>query len=358
MTVQYIFRTITCLLGAYAAGWILTFPGRIFAHVAVRVFQRSGDSFVINHIGSIVVFITSIALAPIARNALLRIVLRAYPIRDDRRRAPTFWILHAASCVTIVSQIALIFADNRRLSWGGWFAIGVNIWIWHQAAEIAGQLHQSGGAAPFAVFLRRFGSFADRSLLAGVLQALGTNLWLAVLVDPKGSGGTFDPFVIAFSGLGRRPNGSCFQQADYSDWEEPISRLIASAGLIVFDATNWSKSLQLEADLITRANAWSKVVVLLKRDAKTPKHVRRGRIVYYETSWLRAVPRVLFGLPATAMAVGLPLALLVTITVPQVAFLSVALAVFSAWILLFIRPVASQASVIRMRAAFEETRVA
>lgn len=148
----------------------------------------------------------------------------------------------------------------------------------------------------FLLYLRRFSSFADRTVVAEVLRAAPEGVPVVFIASPRGQVRNWDPFVWAFAGLRlRRPLRRLPVQLRTSDegWEQAIGRLISKASGVVFDLTESSASIEKEKRLVTQGKHPEGAIWLVGRGSRSSDDlakttgvlIDRGRVVAYRRRW-------------------------------------------------------------------------
>jgi hypothetical protein len=177
---------------------------------------------------------------------------------------------------------------------------------------------------PFVLYLRRFSTFSDRSVMNDVLRACPYEKPLVFLIPTRGAIRDWNPFQIGLAGLRiRNPFKSlpiCVR-ADDATWQKAARKLIDAAEVIVLDASEGSDSIAAETKLIESLEMWHKTVVLRAGQArpadsaeKEPVSSRSAQLIHYERNWRRAIARLIIGpwasmFPAIVLAsVGLVMA--------------------------------------------------
>jgi len=179
---------------------------------------------------------------------------------------------------------------------------------------------------PYCLFLRRFNSFADFSLFAGLLRARARGLRLLALMPTsempmaKSKGGNWNPLTIGYAGLSLtwpRRSIPIFIQATDESWQATVKALVRGAAYIVMDESEQSPSIRHEFDILrseSRAASTLLVAHCAHRFAEAspageylPQDIRRFR---YRTSRIRGLAATIPGLVLCSAAVWSGLALL------------------------------------------------
>jgi hypothetical protein len=213
------------------------------------------------------------------------------PIEDDRPNARLGpWFERAApEEVRIAGAIAvMVFA-----------ACAVIPFLWRHARPKA-FLNQS-----FVLYLRRFSTFSDRSVMNEMLRACPHGKPLVFLTPTRSAVRDWNPFQIGLAGLRiRNPIRSMPipVRADDAFWQSAARELIQAAETLVLDASEGSAAIDIETELIKSSNGWDKTV-LLRIGAVTPadgieKEPLAGGsvgVIRYKRNWWRAIPRLILG---------------------------------------------------------------
>ena len=129
---------------------------------------------------------------------------------------------------------------------------------------------------PFVLFLRRFSSFADRSLVVDMIKSMPRDVRLVFIASRADHARNWDPFVWALGGLRLfRPFKNLPIQIRTSDeaWIENVGELVRRARAIVVDLSARSPSIEVEQRLIDEKGARERVLVLAEeRDATRMRH--------------------------------------------------------------------------------------
>ena len=151
--------------------------------------------------------------------------------------------------------------------------------------------------SPYILFLRRFSSFADRSVLSALLSSLPPGLRTVFLAPHSEAIANFSPVVIAFSGIRlRRPFRSCPISLSARDveWEDEIEDLVRASSCVVVDASEDSPAMRREVALVRRLLPADRVLWLSDLAATHPvaQTGASDRVVHYRRSWRAAMPRI------------------------------------------------------------------
>ena len=272
-----------------------------------------------------------------------RFSLRVVPVRFGTRvqtRALVLGVL-ALLLLTVFSWVAVFSPSedvSSNASHGFWFqssapeevriAGAIAVMVFAACAVIPFLWRHARPTAfldyPFVLYLRRFSTCADRSVMNEVLRANASGKPIVFLTPTRGAIRDWNPFQIGFAGLRlRKPVGSLPipVRTDDVSWQSAARELIQAAQTIVLDASEGSASILAEAQLIGSLNKWHKTVVLRtgqeKPDDSTEKEFLASRpveVIHYERNWRRAMPRLLLG-PVVSIIPAMWLAALITIVV-------------------------------------------
>jgi hypothetical protein len=170
---------------------------------------------------------------------------------------------------------------------------------------------------PFVLFLRRFSTFADRTVVALILRQAKAGVPVVFLTPTRSRPRDWDPFLVGFAGLKfLRPLGSVpmVLRARDDDWQRGANELVDRAQTILVDTSKESAALRTEAEMIDRAGRWSDTVCL-RNTAYTPGSGQdpldafgTARCIDYSKSWRRALPRL-----AVSLALVILTALLIAV---------------------------------------------
>jgi uncharacterized RDD family membrane protein YckC len=175
---------------------------------------------------------------------------------------------------------------------------------------------------PFVLFLRRFSSFSDRSILGALLASRPTGYRMAFLAPLTETAANFSPMVVAFSGTNlRRPISSCpiVIQAMNAEWEDRVEDLARAAACVVIDTSHRSPAIEREIEIVVSAKEPDKVLWLLDESSDEKGQLpissdggrMQHRVIRYQRSWKAALPRIvmeLFVLGIVVLGIGASLA--------------------------------------------------
>lgn len=170
---------------------------------------------------------------------------------------------------------------------------------WHSRMLILSRARQDIGKG-FVLFLRRFNSFADKSIIDSLLKCVPRGWPALFLVSPKDAAATWDPYVVGLAGLTfTRPleNTPQILSAPLDNWKNIMLTLITESKCIVIDATERSESMDYELNSIIDAGQQKKTVLLI--DASMQPNMRYilpnsfDRIIRYHKEWQLSTSRII-----------------------------------------------------------------
>jgi hypothetical protein len=201
------------------------------------------------------------------------------------------------------SALYKILQFMSALFW--WFGFAIPIfqrhWTPHKSLE-----------RPFVLFLRRFSTYADRSVNNALLKVSPAGKPVAFLTATQSRAKDWNPFQVGFSGIKlKRPFRSMpiILRSNNENWKKAALELIRKSEEIVMDLSEGSGAIQTEIDMIDQAGRWSDTIILMaqeKAEGEEPELIKRfaekgATIINYTKSWWKAIPRLLFGLPAAGL---------------------------------------------------------
>jgi hypothetical protein len=167
---------------------------------------------------------------------------------------------------------------------------------------------------PFVLFLRRFSTLPDRTVIALILKQATYNAPIVFLVPTHSRPGDWDPFLVGFAGLKLlHPWASApiIVRAPDNAWQEAAYELIRRAQMILLDTSETSSALHAEAEMINRAGRWPDTVCLRHSVPNTSADKARiggppgVRIIEYKKSWIRALPKMVVGLGIVFISISI-----------------------------------------------------
>jgi hypothetical protein len=241
-----------------------------------------------------------------------RFLLRAVPpplFGWARRRQVA--IIAVALCVALGFLIlaGLLFASLRPADSNQTGYLGLAAILWATGAVYPLLLRHRRPRAfldrPFVLFLRRFSTFADRTVIALVLRQAKAGVPVVFLTPTHSRPKDWDPFVVGFAGLKLlHPMRSVpmVLRARDEDWQRAAQELIGRAQTVLVDASEGSAALGIEAEMIEKAGRWPDTVCLRHispgdESGQGSPAFRNARCISYSKSWTRALPRLALTLP-------------------------------------------------------------
>jgi len=217
---------------------------------------------------------------------------------------------------------------------------------------------------PFVLFLRRFSTFSDRTVIALILRQAKAGVPVVFLTPTHSKPRDWDLFLVGFAGLKLlHPLRSVpmVLRARDDDWQRAADELIGRAQTILVDISEASAALRIEAEMIEKTGRWSDTVCL-RRTAPTSGSGQdplgafsNARCVDYSKSWTRALPRLAISLPITLLAalVAAQQTSTLAVSLPAVIWASLVALVFVAVALvsysIFWRPAVSRNAKIELK---------
>jgi len=289
----------------------------------VRIATFAPPSGVLFMCVSVAVALASGALGlPVAR-----FLLRVRPVRladEVQRRSTWIGVLFIVALLFATYSLLGLDANEGRGFAGMWFDAAAPIEVkWAGVSAIV--LFAMGATLPFllrhlqprrfrqrpfVLFLRRFSTFSDGSVMNELLRRCPSGKPLVFLVPTRSAARDWNPFQIGFAGLRLlSPFRSLPVAVSATDaaWKAAAKELVASAETIVLDGSFGSESIAYEVDMLQTLGAVDKTVVLMlandgKNSADRPAASlqQTATFITYRKSWLRALPRLFLGIPTSA----------------------------------------------------------
>jgi len=207
----------------------------------------------------------------------------------------------------------------------------------------------------FVLFLRRFGKSGDRLVGSAIRHAAPEKAALAFLVGKRNTGESWDPFLVGFDGLGSGSDASSvplYLEADDREWIDRVRDLVVRADAVVFDATDWSPAMDIEAKLLQESDVAAKTIVLARKGKAGPETgVPRRSAIAYSRSWRAASNRIVLGFVATVL---LPLVIHAAAVSRQDPEPVLAIPCVALWVWLFVRPLMDKQSAAALKAELWE----
>lgn len=291
--------------------WVLSLPGTIPLLALVDSGRRAGEMTLLSTIGVWVIAASCSSIGFLLATPFARLALRMWPADPFRiaavRRVMVLAVagtgaLTAAGYLLITIVGVTRYASQYvaepyygdltyerelqhaivRCGWGGALFGVFFIFCW---------AHVRAGAMvnqPFTLFLRRFSTFADRSLVVDLMKSMPGGVRLVFIASRADHAGNWDPFVWAFGGLRLfRPLRNLPLQVRTSDdtWIETVRQLVQRAQCIVLDVSASSPSITIEKQLIQQNEADGRVVLLEQATGARPVASDSRAIRYSPTLW-------------------------------------------------------------------------
>ncbi len=164
---------------------------------------------------------------------------------------------------------------------------------------------------PFVLFLRRFSTFSDRTVIALILRNAKAGMPVVFLTPTHSRPKDWDPFIVGLAGLKLvHPLRSVpiVLRARDDDWQRAADELIGRAQTILVDTSEGSGALGTEAEMIEKAGRWPNTVCLkhtslaARRRQDSLDAFSNARCIDYSKSWTRALPRLAISLPIALFA--------------------------------------------------------
>ena len=234
-----------------------------------------------------------------------RLALRVWPVEPFGVRTARFWVIVVLGVICLIplgaffattligffnySTLAIhgSYTGESELQHAivrfGWSSVLIGVFCFFFWAHIRAARILVG---PFALFLRRFSTFADRSLVSDVIKSMPSGVRLVFIASRADHARNWNPFVWAFGGLRLfRPLKNLPIQVKTTDeaWIETVGKLVSRAGCIIVDLSATSPSIEVEMRLIARNGALDRLVVLADEQSMInapPDDILRSAIAY------------------------------------------------------------------------------
>lgn len=144
---------------------------------------------------------------------------------------------------------------------------------------------------PFALFLRRFSSFADRSLITDVIKSMPAGMPLVFVASRSDQARNWDPFLWSFGGLRLwKPWRNLPIQIKTTDaeWQPTVERLLGRARCVVIDVSEESPGVAIEREMIEKVVPNQRVVALksASSSSRLGPFLSSCNVVDYSSSFL------------------------------------------------------------------------
>jgi len=258
---------------------------------------------------------------------MARFLLRVRPVRladEVQRRSIWIGVLFVLALLSSAYSLLGLDANEGKGFAGMWFDASAPIEVkWAGVSAIV--LFAIGATLPFllrhlkplgfrrrpfVLFLRRFSTFSDRSVMNELLRRCPRGKPVVFLVPTGSAARDWNPFQIGFAGLRLlSPFRSLPVAVSATDasWKAAAKELVAAAETIVLDGSFGSDSIAYEIDMLQTLGAADRTIVLMLtgsgEHAAGPIAAplrQAATFIAYRKSWLRALPRLLLGIPASA----------------------------------------------------------
>lgn len=340
-TVVTLLLLATVLVMAYAAAALIWMTGLPLLSAALSA------GFIFAAAAGLVLALGSLLGAAIMGVGAVRTLSRMLPLGVSGT-PPRTWQKLAAFSVTGIMVFVLFFlqlaidlrkgtpTDDTLFAW----PVVATLIVFVCTILIVRNQHRRVATRPagsFILFLRRFSSYSDRVVLGECLKACPPAVPLVLLVPSTPRIRDWNPVSLAFSGLRlRSPLRSLpvFYRAEDAAWEDTARQLIHQADRIVFDTSDASGSIGLEASMITEANRWPRVVALIEAggsDGRNELTSRAGTAVRYSRTWRMGA--LLLGLLVAGTTTGGVITLIENLGAPNDVIRPLG---FATWALLFV----------------------
>jgi len=324
-------------LSATASGYFLFALGWIPLYVLVGLKSLVVDGAYSYLITATVAFANLFVAIPFGR-----FLLRAMPPRADGRRriAGLVFVLllglfYLAVCLFFLCGDLLLdeFSVDERQSINSLLEVRQEV-LFVLVAWMVGAFapfimrHLSPKRAirqPFVLFLRRFSTFADRSVVGALLKCAPAGKPVAFLTPTTSAVSDWNPFRIGLAGLKAwRPFFSMpiDLRAPDKDWKTTAKDLISRAEVVVLDASESSDALEDEIAMVRAGGHSNKTFLLVsrKKQGETGENLDHltqegAQVITYEKKWSKAAVRLVSGVLVAFLSGILPYSLLLSIAV-------------------------------------------
>ena len=125
--------------------------------------------------------------------------------------------------------------------------------------------YASLGRRRFILFLRRFSSFADRTIVGEVIRAAPRGVPVVFIASPGDHLANWDPFTWAFAGfrlIRPRANLPVQIRTSEADWREVVETCIGRAACVAVEVSVSSVSVEEELEMVRKHGDLGRVVAL------------------------------------------------------------------------------------------------
>jgi uncharacterized RDD family membrane protein YckC len=269
-----------------------------------------------------ILFLLACVVAFYTSYPMARFINRLFPIKANGTRRRGLILACLLFLLLFLGILAFPYPDFLRIYFVGVVPLAVLVLV-TLGLTILWQVRTTRTLnKPFVLFLRRFSSFSDRSILGALLASRPAGYRMAFLAPLMDTPANFSPMVVAFSGTNlRRPLSSCpiAIQAMNAEWEDRVEDLARAAACVVIDSSYRSPAIEREIEIVVSAKEPDKVLWLLDESSdekgRLPISSEGGtmqhRVIRYRRSWKAALPRIvmeLFVLGIVVLGIGASLA--------------------------------------------------
>ena len=270
-----------CVLFVLEVLWIVVFVDQIPTAYRTHTFLGFSGALILLCVGAVCQFVLGVAFG--------RFLLRAMPpqpLDSTKGRHPI--IIAFFVCGLLTGIFSLVWLVDIEIAVDSWAesehgkedaakvvtVLFVIFWVIGAVGPLILR-HVRPGAflhRPFVLFLRRFSTFSDRTLVALILKEAKDGVPVVFLTPARSRPKDWNPFLVGFAGLRlRHPLRSVpiVLRARDDGWQRVADELIIRAQTILVDASGGSAALQAEAEMVEKDERWSDTVHL-RYTARTP----------------------------------------------------------------------------------------
>jgi hypothetical protein len=159
------------------------------------------------------------------------------------------------------------------------------------------------------LYLRRFGSFSDRSVVNTVLRLASRSArGLMYLIPSDEPVANWDPWITVYGGLKiiyPYETTPLYFESSNRNWVQNVRRLINLSGCIIIDISELSSSILQELKLVSEVGVSKRTIIIFdeKHLDTITMHMQNLKDLGFGTnhivikrSWSRAIPRMIFAL--------------------------------------------------------------
>jgi uncharacterized membrane protein YhaH (DUF805 family) len=285
--------------------WLLSMPMLLPLLLLISAAERGKEVSLTFTAGVWLIATLTVFMGFIFSIPFARLALRVWPVDPFRVRTARFWMIVVLGVIVLIPLGAFfvttiigfynysIFAIQGSYTHKdelqhaivrfGWSSALMGVycvffWAHIRAPRIL--------VEPFALFLRRFSTFADRSLVSDVIKSMPRGVRLVFIASRSDHARNWNPFLWAFGGLRLfRPLKNLPMQVKTTDegWIETVGKLVSRASCIIVDLSATSPSIEVEMQLIATNRALDRLVVLAGEQNSinaSPNDILRSAIAY------------------------------------------------------------------------------